>query len=306
MWQQTADQRRLAAANDYGHLNFATFFAAGDTLKTDAAELPQKAEALRSLSAQLYDSWDKLLVDLEARGPREKIRTVRTHLTDASAAGGTTTADEKWVDVSPGQFESVKNNLGMAIEHKPAGKYDIEAERVAQPAGFAYMAPPGQSNQYGHWENNGGQSFWVFYGQYALMRDLLFNHNYRPLDRYEWDSYRYSQGRGQTYYGRDAAAGQAPKYGTQGTHTQQSYSGSTYAKSGGFRDSTYASKSGGYKDSKYASPSVRDPNADHSGRTFGKGSSRPAEPEHTFRPSRPAPSYHPPSRSPGRSFGRRH
>ena len=41
----------------------------------------------------------------------------------------------------------------MAIEHKPAGKYDTESERVAQPAGFAYMAPPGQSNQYGHWDH---------------------------------------------------------------------------------------------------------------------------------------------------------
>ena len=46
----------------------------------------------------------------------------------------------------------MEKDLGMAIEHKPAGKYDTESERVAQPAGFAYMAPPGQSNQYGHWE----------------------------------------------------------------------------------------------------------------------------------------------------------
>jgi len=262
---------------------------------------------LQSLSAQLYDSWDKLLVDLEARGPREKIRTVRTHVTGASANGGVTSSDEKWVDVSPGQFEAVKNNLGMAIEHKPAGKYDIEAERVPQPAGFAYMAPPGQSNQYGHWDHHDGRDFWVFYGQYALMRDLLFNHSYRPLDRYEWEGYRYSQRSGQTYYGRDEAAGQAPKYGTQGTATQKSYEGSTYAKGGGFRDSKYANKSGGYRDSQYASPSVKNPDADHSGRTFGKGSSSPREPEHSYRPapSRPAPSYHPPSRSPGRSFGRR-
>ena len=186
-----------------------------------------------------------------------------------------------------------------------AGKYDIEAERVAQPPGFAYMAPPGQSNQYGHWDHHDGRDFWVFYGEYALMRDLLFNRGYRPLDRYEWEGYRYAQRSGQTYYGHDEAAGQAPKYGTQGTATQRSYEGSTYAKSGGFKDSKYASKSGGYKDSKYASPSMRDPNADHSGRTFGKGSSR--EPEHNYRPppSRPAPSYHPPARSPGRSFGRR-
>jgi len=308
LWQSTTDARRMAAAGDFAHLNIGAFVAATDSLKTGAAELPQKAEELKTLSAQLYDSWDKVLVDLEARGPREKIRTVRIHLTSAATSGGVTTSDEKWVDVSKGQFDANRNNLGMAIEHKPAGKYDVEAERVAQPAGFAYMAPPGQSNQYGHWEERGGgQSFWVFYGQYALMRDLLFNHSYRPYDRYEWEGYRTYQLRGQTYYGRDEAAGQAPKYGTQGTATQKTYEGSSYAKSGGFKDSQYASKPGGYKDSKYASPSMRDPNADHSGQKFGKGSNRPSEPDRGFRPppSRSAPSFHPPSRSPGRSFGRR-
>jgi len=304
LWQSTADARRMAAAGDIAHLNIGPFVAAADTLRTGAAELPQKGEELKALSGQLYNSWDKVLVDLESRGPREKIRTVSTHLTSSAATGGTTTSDEKWVDVSTGQFDANRNNLGMAIEHKPAGKYDIEAERTAQPAGFAYMAPPGQSNQYGHWEDRGdGHSFWVFYGQYALMRDLLFNHNYRPYDRYEYYDYRTYHERGQTYYGRDDAAGQAPKYGTQGTATQKSYEGSSYARSGGFKDSQYASKPGGYGSSKYASPSMRDPNADHSGQKFGKGSSRP-EPSFHPAPSRPAPSFHPPSRSPGRSFGR--
>ena len=148
----------------------------------------------------------------------------------------------------------MEHNLGMAIEHKPTGKYDSEAERVAQPAGFAYMAPPGQSNQYGYWNNSGGQSFWVFYGQYALMRDLLFNRDYRPLGRYEYeDYYRYRQ-RNQTYYGRDEASGSAPKYGTSGTTTQNRYSGSTFAQKGGFKDSKYAAKPGSYSNSQYATP----------------------------------------------------
>ncbi len=159
----------------------------------------------------------------------------------------------------------------MAIEHKAAGKYDIESERVAQPAGFAYMAPPGQSNQYGHWDHHDGRDFWVFYGQYALMRDLLFNHSYRPFERYEYEDYRTYRQRNQTYYGRDETT-QAPKYGTSGTTTQEHYSGSTFAKSGGFKDSKYASKAGGYRDSQYSTPMAKDPNADHSARKFGTGS----------------------------------
>jgi len=317
LWQSTDAARRQVAAANYAGLDFAAWLAAADSLKTSTATLPARTGELNSLSAQLYDSWDKLLVDMEVRGigsAREydqKIRTVRTHLADVSAKTGATTSEEKWVDVSRPTYEAMRNDLGMAIEHKPAGKYDSESERIAQPAGFAYMAPLAQgSNQYGHWEHRDGRDFWVFYGEYALMRDLLFNHNYQPIERGEWEGYRTYQSRGQSYYGQDPGAS-APKYGSQGTATQNRYSGSTYAQSGGFRDSQYANKPGSYRDSKYASPMARDPNADHSPKRFGS-SSRPEEPHAappprpSYRPApRPAPSR-PPMRSPGRSFGRRH
>ena len=196
----------------------------------------------------------------------------------------------------------MRNDLGMAIEHKPAGKYDYESEHVAQPAGLAYVAPPSQgSNQYGYWDRRDGRDFWVFYGQYALLRDLLSNHDYRPFNRYEWEDYRTYSSRGQTYYGRDESTN-APKYGSQGTTTQSRYSSSNYAHSGGFRDSSYASKSGSYRSSQYASPSAKDPNVDHSPKTFGHSATPSAPAPRTFHP---APSR-PPSRSPGRSFGRRH
>jgi hypothetical protein len=83
------------------------------------------------------------------------------------------------------------------------------------------MAPPGQSNQYGHWENNGGQSFWVFYGQYALMRDLLFQSQLPAAGPLRVDGYRNSQRSGQTYYGRDEAAGQAPNTNAGHGHTEE-------------------------------------------------------------------------------------
>ena len=310
LWQSTTGARRAAAANDYSKVDFGTLFAAADTLKTGAADLPKQTEQLKTLSAQLYQSWDKVLVDMETRGSGnsreydQKIKTVRTTVAAATGKSGTATSDEKWVDVSRAQYQAMEKDLGMAVEHKPAGKYDTESERVAQPAGFAYMAPPGQSNQYGHWEQNNGTSFWVFYGQYALMRDLLFNRSYRPLDYREYHEYYTYRQRNETYYGRDTAT-QAPKYGTAGTATQEHYSGSTFAKSGGFKDSKFASKPGGYRDSQYSTPGARDPNADHSPRKFGSGSSPSAAPPPS-RSYRPAPAPRPSMpRSPGRSFGRR-
>ena len=151
-----------------------------------------------------------MLVDMETADGGEydqKIRTVQTHLADATAKNGDIDLRrEMGARFRRPPTRPKSNDLGMAIEHKPAGKYDSEAERVAQPAGFAYVAPPAQgSNQYGYWDHRDGRDFWVFYGQYALMRDLLFNHQYRPLDRYEWEGYRTYQSRGQTYYGRTHA-----------------------------------------------------------------------------------------------------
>jgi len=299
LWQSTAAARQEAASGKTSGLDYGALLAAADELDTSAAALPQKSAELQSLTGQLYDSWDKVLVDMETRGIGraraydQKIRTVRTHL-------GQTTSDEKWVDVSPATYDAMHNDLGMDIEHKPTGKYDSEAEHVPQPAGFAYMAPPSQgSNQYGYWEHRDGQSFWVFYGQYALMRDLLFNHSYRPLPRDEWEDYRDWRSRGQTYYGHDAEAS-APKYGTNGTATQDRYSGSTYAHNGGFRNSPYAAKSGSFRDSPYASRSLHEPEGDHSGHMFG--SHKPsATPEPHFRPT---PRSMPRSFGGGRRFGR--
>jgi hypothetical protein len=298
-WQSSADARNAAAANDTSKVDYAALFGAADTLKTSAADLPKQADALKTMTAQLYVSWDKLLVDMRARDGKheQEIRTVRTQLPDASSKGGQTSSDENWVEVSRAQYQAMERNLGMAIEHKPAGKYDIESERTAQPAGFAYMAPPGQTNRYGYWDNSGGHSFWVWYGQYALMRDLLFNRSYRPVDPYDYYGYRTYQERRQTYYGETPGSGGA-KYGTGGATTQERYSGSTFAKGGGFKDSKYASKPGGYSSSKYASPG-----GDRQGQSFGRQSSPPAS--KSFRPS-PAPSRPSmPRSSPGRSFGRR-
>jgi hypothetical protein len=307
VWQKSAEVRRAAAANDFAHLDFAALVSDEDTLHATATSLPQTATGIQTLTAQLYNSWDKLLVDMRSRSGsyQQEIRTVTTHYPDGSAKNGETTSDEQWVTVGQSTYRSMQNDLGMAVEHKHAGLYDSEAERTAQPAGFAYMAPPGQTNQYGYWDHRDGRDFWVFYGQYALMRDLLFNHSYRPLERYDYDGYYDARRSGQTYYGHDSASG-APRYGSQGTATQERYSGSSFAKSGGFKSSQYASKPGGYRSSPYAGPGARQPGGDNSPRQFGGGSAphtSPAPPSRGFRPapSRPAPSFHPSS---PRRFGK--
>jgi hypothetical protein len=313
LWLATADVRHKVAAKDTAGLDYAYLIGAADTLHRDAVEFPERTKELRALSGQLYDSWDKLLIDLEIKkgatpNYQEKVRTVRTHYADAAAKKGDVTSDEKWVEVSKAQYDSVAKNLGMTVEHKAVGKYDSEAERVAQPAGFAYVAPPSQgSNQYGYWEHRGGQTFWTWFPQYLILRDLLSNRYYPPLTPYEYEEYRMERSYGRTYYGRDDAIGSRPKYGSSGTYTERRYSNNTFSRNGGYKDSRYAVQPGGYRGSRYESPASRS-GGSTAPRTFGRsGDSRSSGnsgwSSHSSGGSRSSPRSSPSRSGGGRTFG---
>ena len=80
-WQSTADARRKAAAGTLTGADVGVLLAFEDKLETSAADLPRKAGELKTLSAQLYTSWDKLLVDMQTRDDR--LRAEDTHRTHA-------------------------------------------------------------------------------------------------------------------------------------------------------------------------------------------------------------------------------
>jgi hypothetical protein len=295
-WQSSNALRRQVESKDLAGLDYAALLTAAETLHNEAASLPARTAEINTLTGQLYTSWEKVLVDLRDRKSggghdyEEEVRTVTTKFPNATGRDGVTTSAEDWVEIPRSTYQVSENNIGMSVGHKPTGRYDNEADNVPEPAGFAYMAPVGQRNQYGYWEHHDGGNFWVWYGQYALLRDLLWGHSYQPVPSWEWESYRTARNSGQTYYGRDESAN-APKYGTHGTFTQQHYGNSRYVRNaGGYRNSKYAT--GGFKRGEGSS-----------GRTFGSGSRLPSS---GYRP-RSSPGFRPSFRPPsgGRSFGRR-
>jgi hypothetical protein len=239
-WHATESARQDATAGKATGPEVATLIEANEVLAADDRNLTEGANELTRSCGQLYDAWDRVLVDLDVahRGfdtvYSEKLKTVHTKK-------GEVTSDERWVDVSPSAYRSVENDLGMAIAHKDAGLFDSEALTTAQPAGFAYIAPPSQgSNQYGYWTHSGGESVWTFLPQYLIMRELLWGHSYHPIVINEYNGYQTAVRSGRTYYGRETPAS-PPKYGSQGTFTQERYAGSRYVQSGGFKGSAYAS-----------------------------------------------------------------
>ena len=247
-WQATEKARQDAISGKATGAETALLIEEDDYLAQEKTGLPRQADELRGMCGQLYDAWDKILTDLDVSHYssdtiyREKVKTVRTHFTDLAAKKSEVSSNEQWQDVPEASYEAVKNDLGMAIAHKDIGEYDSEAQSVAQPAGFAYIASPAQgSNQYGYWTHDGGNSVWTFLPQYLLMRELLWGHDHRPVVMDEYNGYRSAQTSGQTYYGKDTVTGQ-PRYGSHGTFTQKRYASSRYVQSGGFSGSSYASR----------------------------------------------------------------
>lgn len=301
-WDATAAPRQDASAGKVSGPEVATLIHADAELAHDAESIRVQANELRNLCGQLYDSWDKVLTDLDATRDgretvyREQIKTVRTHISDVASHTTETSSAEAWVTVPEPSYRAVEDDLGMAIAHKNAGLFDFEAQTTPEPAGFAYIAPESQgSNQYGYWNHSGGETFWTFLPQYLILRELLWNHAYRPVVLDDYRGYQMAQRTGHTYYGRTSPAS-PPKYGSHGTFTQTRYASSRYVQSGGFRGSAYASR---------GTPGA-------SGFSGSHGPDRGAAPGENSAGKRFGSAAHPPSgrhfgmgARPGRAFGRR-
>ncbi|MBU2549970.1 MAG: hypothetical protein KKB20_16280 [Proteobacteria bacterium] len=105
-----------------------------------------------------------------------------------------------WVEVPEEFFQQYLPFLGMTILTKKEGKI---AGKVGPP-GYDYVG----DKRYGEWRrDSSGGSFWVFYGQYRLLSDLLHG----PVYRSSYNNY-YTNNR--PYYGPNK------EYGTTGTLTK--------------------------------------------------------------------------------------
>lgn len=197
-WESTAPERTAAEANRLDDLDYASLFQSADRIDNDARELKDGSASLDQLSSQLYTSWDKLLLDVDDNhGLREKVRIVKTRYKDSTLANGEASSEEKWEEESSARARDAEKTVGMVIARKPAGKYDNEVERTVQPPAIAYVAPPGQSNSYGSWQNG----VWSWLPQYLILRELL-NASRGPITYGDYNGWQQAQRRGEVFYGR--------------------------------------------------------------------------------------------------------
>ncbi len=220
-WTDSAAERAKAAAGNTSDLDYSKLFAAGAAIDAGVREMQSGVNTLETLAKQLYVGRDKVLLELDDdNGLREKVRVVETKYADAALTNPQVSNREEWQVADAGRFDQLKKSIGMVVERKPAGKYDNEAEKVLQPPGYAYIAPPGQSNQYGSW-NNG---VWSWLPQYLLLSQMLRTASYPPISTGDWTAYDRARRSGTPWYGRTGEYGRTWSGGTSTTGGGRSWS----------------------------------------------------------------------------------
>ncbi len=125
-----------------------------------------------------------------------------------------------WKEVSSDFFLENEKNMGMEIASKTA---DGKVSRTIGPAGYSnFVGNP----QYGKWSTgSGGDSFWEWYGKYAMMSSIL-SLAMMPIQMSMWNDYhRNYYSRGTPYYG---SYNGRPVYGTYGSHTNTARKSSSW------------------------------------------------------------------------------
>ncbi len=267
IWDSSAALRAQADSKTLADSDIETLLTEADQLDAAAREAKESVAAVDTLAGQLYVSWDKLLLDIErGREPRERVRLVETKFPDATLTHGQTNSEERWEDLSDFRVSDAERNVGMVIERKEAGKYDTEAERAVQPPAYAYVAPPGQSNNYGSW--SGGVWHWL--PEYLILSHLLSTPR-GIVTAPDYQAYDGARQRGETYYpqnygrsvprpapGNYSSPGYTPRYSrpppVEAPEVSHGYAGSQYESRGGFAGSRYQSR-GSYQASRPSAPS---------------------------------------------------
>ncbi len=117
----------------------------------------------------------------------------------------------EWYTVSEPFFARHQNDLGMEVCSKSNGKIS----KVTAPPGYSTYVG---NAQYGQWKSGSdGNSFWEFYGKYAMMSSMLGLAS-SMIHRNSYSDYHSNYYGRQPYYGT-TTTGQ-PMYGTSSAHSQ--------------------------------------------------------------------------------------
>lgn len=171
---------------------------------------------IKDLNERNYDRYSILLYDMDVDG--SFVSTYR-HKYQVIAEKGEEVKEfeTSWYELNEKRFKKYQDYMGMVVASKEPGNQAVKK-----------ISPPGYDNyignsKYGQWRtNSNGNTFWEFYGKYALLTSL-FDLGSHPVRRTYYRNYRDQYARGKTYLGPNANL-----YGTKGRFTKGYSSGSRW------------------------------------------------------------------------------
>ena len=170
------------------------------TLSRDLARYPEFSLMVEDVRIQDGFSPDYFL--------RFKILTAAGQKVDGRDTLVYTDRVTNWYEVSEDVFARYENFVGMVVASKNR-EGRLTDVRQAHPPAYQYVGNP----HYGSW---GAGGFWQFYGQYALMRDMMGGWR---VGRGDYGDYRRSYDRGRPYHGPTEKG--RTTFGSRGTVTQK-------------------------------------------------------------------------------------
>lgn len=196
-----------------------------------------------------------ILHDMNTEGTIFKKYLHQYKIVTADSEGEPQQKTTQWYEVDENFFMANRNNMGMEIASK---NEEGKVSKTVGPPGYgSYVG----NEQYGHWVNRDGGTFWEWYGKYALF-STLFNTMMFPVHRNYWDDYRGGYyGTGRSYYGPTTNG--RTRYGTNSDYNRQTRPRSTWytnksnnsfkqrvrtstQRSTGFGSGSYRSRGGGF------------------------------------------------------------
>lgn len=120
----------------------------------------------------------------------------------------------EWKPVSDELFNEHIDNLGMELATKKNGVL----KKAVAPAGYSnYIG----NEKYGQWNQQGGSSFWEFYGKYAMLSSIFYMVS-SPVRYSYWNDYhRNYRPYGRSYYGSSSSGSRM--YGTNSVTSRTNF-----------------------------------------------------------------------------------
>lgn len=112
-----------------------------------------------------------------------------------------------WMQVSKNYYRANDEFMGMSLLSRKEG----QAVTTVSPPGYHYVG----DDRYGRWNTDrSGNTFWEWYGKYALFSSL-FGGWYRPVYMRDYNTYDQYRSQNRPYFGRDR------QYGSSGSIARQ-------------------------------------------------------------------------------------